>query len=90
MEAGFYDRRKERETAMPIARISEVTASSRHSFQDAIEQGVTRAIASYKDIDSVVVQDQRSGRDDHGAGSERPRSWRVPDPATRAEREPDE
>jgi flavin-binding protein dodecin len=44
---------------MSIARVSEVTASSRDSFQDAIEQGVTRAIASHRNLDSVVVQEQK-------------------------------
>ena len=43
---------------MPIARVSEVTASSRHSFQDAIEQGFARAIASYR-TKAVVVQEQK-------------------------------
>ena len=44
---------------MPIARVSEVTATSRHSFQDAIEQGVARAIASYGNIEGAVVQEQK-------------------------------
>ena len=44
---------------MPIARVSEVTATSRHSFQDAIEQGVNRAIASYRNIEGAVVQEQK-------------------------------
>ena len=46
-------------TAMPIARVSEVTASSRHSFQDAIEQGVTRAIATHRNVEGLVVQEQK-------------------------------
>ena len=44
---------------MSIARLSEVTASSRHSFQDAIEQGVSRAIANHRNIHAVVVQEQK-------------------------------
>ena len=44
---------------MPIARGSEVTASSRPSFQDAIEQGVARAIASHSNIEGAVVQEQK-------------------------------
>jgi dodecin len=44
---------------MSIARVSEVTASSRYSFQDAIERGVTRAIANHGNIDGVVVQEQK-------------------------------
>ena len=43
---------------MPIARVSEVTASSRHSFQDAIEQGVARAIASHRNIEGALVGEQ--------------------------------
>ena len=49
---------------MPIARVSEVTASSRHSFQDAIDQGVARAVASYRNIEGVVVQEQKVLIDD--------------------------
>ena len=44
---------------MPIARISEVTASSSRSFQDAVEQGITRAIANHKNIEGAVVQEQK-------------------------------
>ena len=44
---------------MSIARVSEVTASSRYSFQAAIEQGDTRAMASHRNIDGVVVQEQK-------------------------------
>jgi dodecin len=46
-------------TVMPIARTREVTASSRDSFQGAIEQGVTRALASHRNIEGVVVQEQK-------------------------------
>ena len=44
---------------MPIARASEVTASSRRSFRDAIEQGVARAIANHRNIEGAVVQEQK-------------------------------
>jgi flavin-binding protein dodecin len=58
-KAGFYDRVIRQGTAMPIARVREVAASSRYSFQDAIEQGVSRALATYSDIQGVVVQEQK-------------------------------
>ena len=38
----LYDDGAEREKLMSVARVSEVTASSRSSFQDAVEQGVSR------------------------------------------------
>ena len=44
---------------MPLARVNEVTASSRHSFHDAIEQGVARAIASHRNIEGAIVQEQK-------------------------------
>ena len=43
---------------MSVARVSEVTASSRSSFQDAVEQGVTRAIASHRNIEGALVREQ--------------------------------
>jgi hypothetical protein len=42
---------------MPIARVSEVTASSRRSFHDAIAQGVAHAIA--RNMEGAVVQEQK-------------------------------
>jgi flavin-binding protein dodecin len=39
--------------------VSEVTATSRHSFQDGIVQGVTRVIARHANIDGIVVQEQK-------------------------------
>ena len=44
---------------MSVARVSEVTASSRSSFQDAVEQGVSRAIASHRNIEGALVQEQK-------------------------------
>lgn len=44
---------------MTIARVTEVTASSKKSFDDAIKQGVKRANDTIDGITSAWVADQR-------------------------------
>lgn len=44
---------------MSVARVREVTASSKSSFQDAVQQGISRAIATYGNIEGAVVQAQK-------------------------------
>ncbi len=46
---------------MSVARITEIKATSKKSFQDAIEQGVARATKTLKNVRSAWVQDQEVG-----------------------------
>jgi dodecin len=48
----------ERKKAMPIAKVSEITATSTKSFEDAIERGVKRAGKTLKNLASAWVADQ--------------------------------
>ncbi|MBT8148964.1 MAG: dodecin domain-containing protein [Pseudomonadales bacterium] len=43
---------------MSVARITEISASSKKSFDDAIENGVERANKTLKNITSAWVKDQ--------------------------------
>lgn len=43
---------------MSVARITEITADSKESFADAIEQGIERASATLKNVRSAWVADQ--------------------------------
>lgn len=43
---------------MTIARVTEVTASSKKSFEDAVERGVARADKTLKNIKGAWVKDQ--------------------------------
>lgn len=45
---------------MTIAKVTEIIASSDKSFQDAIEQGVTRASKTLENVTGVWVQDQKA------------------------------
>jgi flavin-binding protein dodecin len=44
---------------MSVARITEITASSKKSFEDAINVGVTRANKTLKGVKGAWVQDQK-------------------------------
>lgn len=57
---------------MSIAKVTEVTASSDSSFEDAIRQGIARAAETIHGIQSAWVQEQKVVVSD-GAVSE----WRV-------------
>ena len=43
---------------MSVARVTEVIASSKKSFDDAVETGVERASKTLKNVQSAWVQDQ--------------------------------
>ncbi|MFO7707595.1 MAG: dodecin family protein [Desulfobacterales bacterium] len=43
---------------MSIAKISEISATSAKSFEDAIQQGITRANKTLRNIKSVWVKEQ--------------------------------
>ena len=44
---------------MSVARVTEITASSKKSFQDAIEKGVARASKTLKNVEGAWIQDQK-------------------------------
>jgi dodecin len=47
------------EDAMSVARVTEITASSKKSFQDAIEKGIARAAKTLKNVEGAWIQDQK-------------------------------
>jgi flavin-binding protein dodecin len=57
---------------MSIAKVTEITASSTQSFEDAIRQGIARAAETIHGMQSAWVQEQKVVIRD-GAVSE----WRV-------------
>ncbi len=44
---------------MSVARVTEITASSKKSFQDAIELGIARATETLKNVEGAWIQDQK-------------------------------
>ncbi|GAA4114396.1 dodecin family protein [Aminobacter aganoensis] len=44
---------------MSVARVTEITSSSTKSFQDAIEQGISRASMTLKNVEGAWIQDQK-------------------------------
>jgi hypothetical protein len=51
---------------MSVARVSEIKASSTESFDDAIRQGVSRAVKTLRNVKSAWVQNQDVMVDDEG------------------------
>ena len=43
---------------MSVAKVSEIIASSKKSFEDAVENGIKRAGKTLKNIESAWVKDQ--------------------------------
>lgn len=43
---------------MSVARVTEITASSSTSFQDAIEDGIARANKTLKNVEGAWIQEQ--------------------------------
>jgi flavin-binding protein dodecin len=43
---------------MSVAKVSEIIASSKKSFDDALEQGVKRATKTIKNVQSAWLKDQ--------------------------------
>ena len=48
----------EEETNMSIARVTEISATSPQSFDDAVKQGIERASRTLRNIRSAWVKDQ--------------------------------
>lgn len=46
---------------MSVARVTEITASSHKSFEDAVRNGVERASKTLKNVSSAWVKDQDVG-----------------------------
>ena len=44
---------------MSVARVTEITASSETSFDDALQSGVTRAVKTLKNVEGVWIQEQK-------------------------------
>jgi flavin-binding protein dodecin len=44
---------------MSVARVTEITASSKKSFEDAIEKGIARASKTLKNVEGAWIQDQK-------------------------------
>jgi dodecin len=52
----FY---KSGEDRMAVARVTELISASKKSFEDAIQQGVTRAVKTLKNVEGVWVEGQK-------------------------------
>ena len=44
---------------MPVARVSEISATSKKGFEDAIKQGLARASKTIRNVRSAWVKEQR-------------------------------
>ena len=44
---------------MSVARVTEITSTSKKSFADAIQKGVQRACSTLKNVEGAWVQDQK-------------------------------
>ena len=44
---------------MSVARVTEIIASSKKGFEDAIDEGVKRATETLKNVEAAWVQDQK-------------------------------
>jgi len=51
---------------MSVARVTEIKASSSKSFDDAIKQGVARAVKTLKNVKSAWVENQDVRIDEDG------------------------
>lgn len=49
---------------MSIAKVTEITASSSKSFEDALESGIARAAKTLENIQSAWIQDHEVAIDD--------------------------
>lgn len=46
-------------SAMSVAKIIEISASSPNSFEEAVQEGITRAHETLKHVQSAWIQDQQ-------------------------------
>ncbi len=55
---------------MSVARVTEITASSKKSFDDAVNVGIARAAKTLKNVQGAWIQDQKVVVDAKGKISE--------------------
>lgn len=55
---------------MSVARVSEIKASSTVSFDDALRQGIARAVKTLRNVKSAWIQNQDVEIDENGNISE--------------------
>jgi flavin-binding protein dodecin len=58
---------------MSVARITEISATSDRGFEDAIQQGITRATQTLRNVRSAWIKEQEVEVGDDG----RIRTWKV-------------
>lgn len=51
---------------MPVARVTEIKATSAKSFDDALKEGVARAVKTLKNVKSAWVENQDVSIDEKG------------------------
>jgi len=44
---------------MSVARVTEIISSSKTSFEDAIQQGISRAVKTLQNVESAWIKDQK-------------------------------
>ncbi|KQZ29307.1 hypothetical protein ASD50_18140 [Mesorhizobium sp. Root552] len=44
---------------MSVARVTEISSSSKKGFQDAIEKGIARAAKTLKNVEGAWIQEQK-------------------------------
>ena len=49
----------DRREGMSVARVTEITASSSSSFDDAVKQGIDRASKTLKNVEGAWIQEQK-------------------------------
>ena len=59
---------------MSVARITEISATSEKSFEDAIQQGITRATTTLRNVKSAWIKEQEVSIDNNRITSYRPRA----------------
>ncbi|MBN1567074.1 MAG: dodecin domain-containing protein [Acidobacteria bacterium] len=55
---------------MSVARVTEIKASSKKGFEDAIQTGVARAAKTLKNVKSAWIENQEVLADDNGKVTE--------------------
>lgn len=51
---------------MPVARVTELSATSQQSFEDAINVGIRRATSTLRGVESAWVKDMNAMIDENG------------------------
>jgi flavin-binding protein dodecin len=57
--SAYHGSAKSRRIAMAVARVTELISASKKSFEDAIQQGVSRAVKTLKNVEGVWVANQK-------------------------------